>query len=182
MRPDRLAATEFLAALGWPGAAGTALLVAALGYGLAAVLPVQRQLASLHARTAQAERQAAAVHSGLQPAPADAAARRRQFYSALPAQEEVADVIERIYAAAETAHLSLLHGEYTGADVPSTGLVRYRIVLPLQGSYAQVRGFASAAAAVPGLVLDDLSLKRQSVGEGQLEARAQLSLFLVKQR
>lgn len=179
----RLAVAECLRALGWPGAVGAALLVAALGYGAAAVLPARHALAALQERAAFAERRAAALRSGRESAPRTGAAQRREFYAALPAQDEVAGLVERIYAAAANERLSLLHGEYTVADVPSTGLVRYRIVLPLQGNYGQVRHFVSGATtAVPGLVVDDLSLKRQRVGETQLEARAQLSLFLVKQR
>jgi Tfp pilus assembly protein PilO len=182
MGPGRLVATEFLLRLGWPGAVGLVLLVAAVGYATATLLPAQRDLASLRDRAARAERQAAA-RSAPVPPPLSAADRRREFFAALPAQDEVTQVIERIYVAAAAEHLSLLHGEYTGADLPATGLVRYQIVLPLQGSYGQVRRFAAAAAAaVPGLVLDDLSLQRQHVGEAQVEARAQLSLFLVKQR
>lgn len=183
MALHRLAVAEGVQGLGWPGAAGAVLLLAAAAYGAAAVLPARHALAALQERADRADRFAAALRSGRQAAPRTATAQRLEFYAALPAQDDVTGLVERIYAAAAAERLSLLHGEYTVADVPSTGLVRYRIVLPLQGNYGQVRHFVSGATtAVPGLVVDDLSLKRQRVGEAQLEARAQLSLFLVKRR
>jgi Tfp pilus assembly protein PilO len=177
----RLAATEALLALRWPGALGVLLLVAAAGWGLAVLLPAQEPLAATELRLARAERRAAAIASGAEAAPQSAASRRQQFYAGLPAQHELTQQVERIYAAAAAEQLSLLHGEYTGTELPAAGLLRYRIVLPLKGSYGQVRRFAAAAAAaVPGLALDELSLQRQHVAEAQVEARLQLSLFLVK--
>lgn len=177
----RLAATEFLQALRWPGAVGVLLLLGSIGWGLGVLIPARDQLAAGEARIARAERLAAAVRSGAVPAPQSAASRRTQFYAALPAHAEITQHIERIYAAAAAEQLSLLHGEYTGTELPAAGVVRYRIVLPLKGSYGQLQRFiAAATAAVPGLALDDLSLQRAHIGEPQLDARLQFSLFLVK--
>jgi hypothetical protein len=181
MGNPRLAITEFLLALRWPGAAGALLLLASLACVVAVLLPARDQVNALEARADRAERRAAAIRNGTEAAPQSAATRREQFYGALPAQPDIADQIGRIYAAAQAEQLALLHGEYAGAEVASTGLVRYKIVLPLKGSYGQVRRFLTAAtAAVPGLTLDDLALRRHSVADTQVEARVQLSLFLAK--
>ena len=181
MASPRLAMSEALLALRWPGALGAALLLAAAGYGAAVLLPQQQALDALQAKAERLERRTAALRSGAEAAPLSAAARRAQFFGGLPAQAELTQHIERIYAAAALEQLSLLHGEYTGAEVAGTGLVRYRLVLPVKGSYGQVKRFiAAATAAIPGLALDDLGLQRGTVGEAQLEAKVQLSLFLVK--
>ena len=177
----RLAAAECVQALRWPGALGAVLLAACAGWGAAVMLPAQAQLEAAEVRLARSERVAEAVRSGRVQAPPSAAQRRQQFYAALPAQADLGQHIERIYAAAAAEQLSLLQGQYTGAEVPATGLVRHRIVLPMKGSYAQLQRFlAAASTAVPGLVLDDVSLQRPTAADVQLEARLQLSLFVVK--
>jgi hypothetical protein len=181
MSARRLVLSEWLLALRWPGAIGGLLLLGGLGYGAGVLLPQRDQLAASQVRLERAERRAAAVRSGTEAAPLSAAQRRDRFYAALPAHTDITQQIERIYAAAEAEKLSLVQGEYTGADMPSTGLVRYKIMLPLKGSYAQVRRFVGTAIAnVPGLALDNLTLQRQNVAEAQVEARVQLSLFLAR--
>jgi YgiT-type zinc finger domain-containing protein len=127
------------------------------------------------------ERAESAVKSGAEAAPLSPAQRRERFYNGLPATTEVTQYVERIYAAANAEKLSLMHGEYTGADLPAAGLVRYKITLPLKGSYSQIRRFiAESQKTVPGLALDDVAVSRQSIGEAQVEARVQLSLFLAR--
>jgi hypothetical protein len=177
----RLVLAESLLALRWPGALGALLLAGAAGYAAAVLLPSRDELAASELRVQRAERRAAAVRSGSESAPLSAAARRERFYAALPAADDVVQQVERIYAAAAAQQLSLVHGEYTGAEVPNTGLVRYKIVLPVKGNYGQIRRFITAATeAIPGLALDDLSLQRQNVGDAQVDARVQLSLFLAR--
>lgn len=177
----KLIIAERLLALRWPGAIGALLLAAGAGYAGAVLLPAQEQLAAGELKVARAERKAAAVSSGAEAAPLSPAQRRERFYNGLPATAEVTQYVERIYAAASAEKLSLMHGEYTGAELPAAGLVRYKITLPLKGSYGQVRRFiAEATKTVPGLALDDVTLSRPNIGEAQVEARVQLSLFLAR--
>ena len=177
----RLLLIEALVALRWPGALGAALLVAAGAWGFV----LQQGHDELHAagvRLNRLERRAADVRNGIASAPLSVADRRAQFYGKLPGEADLSQQIERIYTAATAEQLSLEHGEYTGAQLVGTRLVRHRIALPVKGSYAQVQRFVNASlGSVPGLVLDDLGLQRQQVSEPQVDARLQFSLFVVKQ-
>lgn len=177
----KLIIAERLLALRWPGAIGALLVTGGLAYVGAVLLPARDQLAASEPKVARAERKAAAVRSGLEAAPQSPAQRRERFFAALPASTEVTQSVERIYAAANAEKLSLMHGEYSGAELPTAGLVRYKITLPLKGSYGQIRRFiAESLKTVPGLALDDVTLQRQNIGETQIEARVQLSLFLTR--
>jgi hypothetical protein len=177
----KLALAESLVALRWPGLLGTLLLLGSIGYGLGVLRPMHEETLVLQSRAHKAERLAEAVRKGTAVAPQTAAGRREQFYAGLPAEEKVTEYVDRIYAAATAEGLVLMHGEYAGADLAKAGLARYRIVLPVKGSYGQVRRFITAATtAIPGLALDDLDLQRQHVADPQVEARVHLSLFLVK--
>jgi Tfp pilus assembly protein PilO len=177
----KLIIAERLLAMRWPGAVGALLAAGVLAYGGGVLLPAREQADANELKVARAERRATAVRSGLEAAPLSPAQRRERFYATLPATTEVTQAVERIYAAANAEKLSLMRGEYSGAEVPAAGLVRYKITLPLKGSYAQVRRFiGEALKTVPGLTLDDVTLQRQNIGETQLEARVQLSLFLAR--
>jgi hypothetical protein len=177
----KLAIAESLLALRWPGLLGSLLLVACAGYGLGVLRPMQEETLATQARAVKAERLAEAVRKGTAAAPQTAAGRRDQFYAGLSQQEQVTQRVDGIYAAATAEGLVLMHGEYAGADLPKAGLARYRIVLPMKGTYGQVRRFIKTATAnTPGLALDDLDLVRQNVADSQIEARVHLSLFMVK--
>jgi Tfp pilus assembly protein PilO len=181
MGVPKLIVVESILRLGKPGLAGALLLLASLAYTLTGVAPARRDLVAAQEQAARVEAVLAGVRSGRDAAPQSAEKRRDAFYSALPAQAEVTEWIERIYSAAEAEKLSLARGEYAQADVADTRLARYRIVLPLRGTYGQIRRFIAAAQAdVPGLGLDEISVQRQSVGEGEIEANVQLSLYLAK--
>lgn len=181
MGNPRFALTEFLSGLGYPGMAGALLLLGGAAYGLAFLLPQRHTVEVLQERIERAEHRAAALRLGTDgplPAPPTPA---EVLYAALSPSDALAPQVERIHAAAAGEQLVLLQGEYGRSEVPGTRLVRYRISLPLRGSFAQVRRFiAGACAAVPGLTLDDLQLQRQSVAEAQVDARVQFSLFLAR--
>jgi pimeloyl-ACP methyl ester carboxylesterase len=181
MSVPKLAFAESLLALRWPGLVGALLLLGSAGYGLGMLRPMHEETLTMQARAQKAERLAEDVRKGKASAPQTAAGRRDQFYATLAPQEQVTQYVDRIYAAATAEGLMLMHGEYAGADLPKAGLARYRIVLPVKGSYGQLRRFITAATtAMPGLLLDDLNLQRQNVADPQIEARVHLSLFLVK--
>ncbi|HEY0826443.1 MAG TPA: hypothetical protein VGD76_21835 [Ramlibacter sp.] len=179
MGNPKLLATEFLLSLGRPGLAGAVLLLAGLGHGLGVLLPEHQSVNGLQERAERAERRAGMMRVGSDGKPQVSLSPAETLYASLPRQEELAPQVERIYAAAAAEQLALLQGEYARTEVPGTRLVRYRVTLPVRGTYAQVRRFVAAATvAVPGLAIDDLNLQRKAVAEAQLEARVQFSVFL----
>ena len=64
-------------------------------------------------------------------------------------------------------------------------IVRYEIVLPVAGSYAQIRDFLKRSLAdIPLLSVDQLTLKRETRTEGRnegaIQAELRLTLHMVK--
>jgi hypothetical protein len=52
-------------------------------------------------------------------------------------------------------------------------------MLPVKGSYEQIRGFVAAVLNdVPAAALEDIGLRRDAIGARTLEARLKLTLFL----
>jgi hypothetical protein len=171
---SRLAAAETVRMLGTPGVIGIALLVFSLSYVLSALLPAKEDLDAKREQAA-GEREKTGV------ADTSPAGQLRAFYGFLPAQTAAAEWLDKIYAAASKENISLPRGEYSLLIEPETGVARYRILLPVKGSYSQIRSFVAVALdAVPSLALDDISFERQKIGDGAVDAKVRMTLYLKK--
>lgn len=176
MAVPKLILRENLLALGWPGITGAVLGLAALVYGLAVLLPADRERQRTHQQALAADR----PDTGTVRPPQSAEMRHTDFYRDFPAQTEVTRWIERIYAAAAAEKLFLARGEYLLAPVADTRLTRYQLTFPVRGDYTHIRRFIAAAlTAIPNLSVDDLNLQRQNIADPQVEGRIRLSIYLV---
>ena len=167
-------AAERLGAFGLIGL-GCALLALALAAGVGRGLWQQRQ-----ALQAQAAAQAARGTAPRgEPVDRSAAAQLARFHAGFPPAAAAADSLARLQAAARRAGLTLPSGEYRLEQRAGEPLQRYAVVLPLQGSYAQLRQFIDLALAeLPHAALDDVEMRRESAGDARLAARVRLTLYL----
>ncbi|WP_248920154.1 type 4a pilus biogenesis protein PilO [Pseudomonas entomophila] len=180
MRVPSLILLEAAQRLGRVGLAAIlmALLVAAVA--LAGVLPLWQQVRELRASEADASVQVRRLARGelkvqVQPEQQALDDLRQQ----LPGQPQASELIERLYRLAEAERISLARGEYALGVDPKTQLARYQIVLPVRGSYPQIRGFLKALLGqLPTLVLEDLELQRKRIGERELTGRVRMTLYL----
>ena len=178
MAINRLMISEAVHSIGMPGVVGIALLVFSLSFALSTLLPSWRQLAQLRAAALAQVPARDAVARGSMPETSPAAELQR-FYDLFPPRSDAPQWLSRMYAVAAEKRLPLLRGEYLLSTDPQTGLVRYRIVLPVRGSYAQVRTFVAATLrAVPAMALDEVSFERPKISEPEVEARIRLTLYL----
>ena len=158
--------------LGAAGVIGVGVLLASAGFYLSAVVPAGRELA---AQRLAAERMRS--RTPYQPVAADGRAEElRRFYNLFPPVEKLTDELERLYGLAREAKLELAQGEYR-LEKPATGLWSYRVVLPVRGTYPQIRGFVAAVLkSMPIASIDGLRFERKKVGETLLEAQMRLTL------
>lgn len=179
MTISRLMLSEMLQKLGRPGVVGIALLAFSLSLAVSTLLPAWQELDRLRANAAaaQANQRTAAARASL---PDDSpAAQLRAFYAIFPLQTDAPESLSRMFAAAEESKLQLSRGEYAIVTDRQTGLVLYRMTLPVRGGYTQIREFVAAALkAVPALALDELTFERPNISETQVQARVRLTLYL----
>jgi len=157
------------------GATGTAALVlfVAVGLFMAFVLqPLKEKSGAIEARAALVGE--APVHSS------SAAEKLTAVYDYLRKPEATTDWLAKLYAIGTATGVELQSASYKSQ--PSAGrLERYEIVLPLTGSYTQMREFLKRALAeIPVLSLDQISLKRDNRREGTVHAELHLTLHMVK--
>lgn len=175
----RLVLSETLQRLGRPGVVGVALLAFSLSLTVSSLLPSWQELHRLRATAAAAQesRRAAAARA---PLPDESpAGQLRAFYAMFPLHTDASACLSRMFAAARESGLQLSRGEYAIATDRQTGLVTYRMTLPVRGGYTQIREFVAASLkAVPALALDELTFERPKISETQVEARVRLTLYL----
>lgn len=182
MSVSRLILHERWLRLGWPGWLGLGAGVLALGYGLFGVLPGWQQLEELKYQYATLAQQPAAAVSQASSASTATDQPLDALHRSLPAQLEATTAIDQIYALARQQNIALDSGEYSLGIDPRTQLARYQIVLPLRGSYPQLRRFLHALLVeMPGLVLEDVDVQRRSIADSELNGRLRLTLYLSRQ-
>lgn len=180
MRVPSLILHEQLQRLGRVGLASALLVLATLVMALAVLLPQWLAVRELRAAEADASIQVGRLERGelkvvIKPEQQAIDSLRQQ----LPGQPQATELIDRLYRLASAERISLARGEYALGIDPKTQLARYQIVLPVSGSYPQIRGFLQALLGqLPTLVLEDLELQRKQIGDSELSGRLRMTLYL----
>lgn len=143
---------------------------------LAWLLPQQERLARGH-QTALARAHQPPVLEV--PAPVLANQNLTQFYATLGERRYAEQQVRTLFALAAKSGLSLSQGEYQSALDANAVLTTYQITLPVKGSYRAIWQFGLAALrAMPFASLDEISFKREAIGEASVEARLRFTLYL----
>lgn len=140
-------------------------------------------------RALQAQRHQVALRLATLPAassalaaPASANDNLQLFYGALGEKRYAEQQVKSLFGLAAKSGLSLSQGEYKSGFDRNARMHTYQVTLPVRGSYAQVWKFSLLALrTIPFASLDELSFKRDNIGDTQLEARLRLTLYLTDQ-
>lgn len=126
---------------------------------------------------AQQVRQQGVVSAAVQPTTDDSVV--ADLVQASYAQAEVSEVLRRVAKIAHDQGLALAQSEYQSGTEGHGGLRQMQVTLPLRASYPQVRQFIEAVLReLPGVSVDQLLLKRETVAQSQAEIRLRLSLWV----
>lgn len=180
MRIPSLIVHEHLRRLGRAGLGAALVLLLAVLVAVFAVLPQWQQVRQLRAAEADASAQVQRLQRGelkveIKPEQQALDSLRER----LPGQPQASELIDRLYSLARAERITLARGEYALGVDPRTQLARYQILLPVRGSYPQIRGFLQALLGqLPTLVIEDLELQRKRIGDDQLSGRLRMTLYL----
>jgi Tfp pilus assembly protein PilO len=156
--------------IGFAGLASIALLAAALAVSSFVVRPLQQRNQLLQETAGREGRKADASAS------ADKVAAVYQF---LQKSEDTTDWLAKLHGIGVATGVQLKSASYRTHTTESR-IVRYEIVLPVTGNYAQIRDFLKRSLAdIPVLSLDQLTLKREGKNAA-IQAEMRLTLHMVK--
>jgi Tfp pilus assembly protein PilO len=157
--------------LGPAGLASLALLAAAVAFFALAVQPLEQKERALRAAL---EGRAGGTQAQL------GAERLAAFYRFLERKEETTDWLAKLHGIARASGVELRSATYR-TQAGGARLERYEIVLPVSGSYAQVRDFLKRALAeIPVLSLEHVSLKRESRNDARVQAELRLAIHRMR--
>jgi len=164
--------------LGAAGVVGIGLLVFAVSFYLSAHRTARTELAALRAEAQQLDERLRTGGS-LSRRTMGPAEQLATFYAFFPEEASTPQWLGRIFTAAAAKGITLESGEYKLERNPGDRLARYQILLPMKGSYAQIRGFvAEVLATVPAAVLREVNLRRENAQSTRLDARVRFTLYL----
>jgi Tfp pilus assembly protein PilO len=161
--------------LGAPGIVGIGLLVFLAAFYFSALRPEQARLGELRQELAQAQQRKTQTVAR----PQSSTEKLASFYAAFPGNEELPDLLGKIFASAKRQGLRLEQGEYRVVGGAGSALAQFQITLPVRGTYPQIRKFVDGALEdVPTLSLDSIHFERQKVADTTVEAKVRLAVYL----
>jgi hypothetical protein len=172
-------AQYWLNQLGKMGLLGLLLMVAAgvAWYGLVRV--GEQELAKARQRIVAVQQQVANNSRLPLSSSLDQEEQLRLFYKSFGTAEKVPETLQRIYKAAEKQDLMLETGEYSLVASPGEHLARYRVGLPVKGSFKQILGFMDRVLQDnPTVALENAAFKRDVVDDATVEAKLVFTLYV----
>ena len=157
--------------IGVAGVAAIGLLAAALLFSNFMVKPLQEKNLSLTEAASRSGRKADNAQSG---------AKVAAVYEYLRKEEDTTDWLAKLHGIGTATGIQMRTATYRMQ--PTEGrIVRYEIVLPVAGSYGQIRDFLKRATLeIPVLSIDQVTLKKEEKKGAALQAEMRLTLHMVK--
>lgn len=154
--------------IGAAGVAGIFLLAAALFFSNYVVRPLEQRASRLQDRV-----------SHKNPVQQPGAEKVAAVYEYLQQGDEPTDWLAKLHAIGTASGVQMKSASYKTHQTDAR-IVRYEVVLPVAGSYAQIRDFLKRSLAeIPVMSLDQLTLKREEKGSA-VHAEMRLTLHMVK--
>jgi hypothetical protein len=167
------------AQLGVAGCTGLALLLAALAVWFFLLHAGSQEQAQL-SRTLAALQQQEAARTRLTTVsvlPKDE--QLDLFYRSFAPASQLPAALQKLYRAAERSGVLLETGDYALVGHGAERLQRFRVALPLKGSFKQLVSFLDRVLqADPTVALESASFKRDKVSDDSVDARLVFVLFV----
>ncbi|MCE3604882.1 hypothetical protein LXA47_14850 [Massilia sp. P8910] len=158
---------------------GACVLLVAAAAAVAWLLPQAALQSKRHAVALGLARTPAPVDK---PAPVIANENLALFYTTLGEKRYVEQQVKTLFGIAAKSGLSLSQGDYKSGFDRNARLHTYQVTLPVKGSYNAIWKFTMLSLrAIPFASLDEISFKRDNIGEPALEARVRMTFYLADQ-
>ncbi len=160
----------------WLLLAGSLLVLLAATTHLLLLPGREAAIAAGERRLAQLERNTRRLQIEHQSAPEQG---RPQLLQRFPDESRLPGELGRLLNLAESGGLQFSAGEYRLVAGKEKLLDRYVVSLPVLGDYREIRQFLlTLRDEFPNLAIEDVSLRRDSIGAGEIEAQLRLVIFI----
>ena len=158
-----------------PGAlAALVILAGVAAFHFFVITPMEKRNAVLAERLARTASRTQAAQ------PASAVEKVSAVYDFLRKEEQTTDWLAKLHGIGTATGVQLKSASYRTHKTEGR-ILRYEIILPVAGSYPRIRDFLQRAAAeIPVMSIDQLTLKRESRTDGVLQAELRITLHMVQ--
>jgi hypothetical protein len=157
--------------IGKNGVLAVAMIAATLALAGFVVIPEYRKLVSLERQIAESPRPPLS-----RPVRLDVRSGLERFYASFPPARDDLQLLEGLYAGAQAAGVRLDQGDYEMVGDDRSGLLAYRIKLPVRAGYLQTRDFVQRTLeSMPNVALHEISFRRRD--DGEIESVLSLTLY-----
>lgn len=159
---------------GAPGIIGLALMAFCAAFALGGLEPLREELGALQQREQRMSRMPARS-AAKQTAKAGPFTREIN----LPTAADALPQVMRLTELAEKRGLKLSQGDYRLNRDREAGVSAYQMHYPVAGSYVALRQFINDALdQFPALALEEVLIRRNTIGAADVEARLRFTLYL----
>jgi len=160
---------------GWAWPLVLVLLAGAALAHWAVVQPAQQRLAAAHADIARLHALRAAA-APVRSQPVTLVSAQAPLRGASPPE-----LVRQLVALAEAEQIAVAQSDYQRQDHPAARMLQFQVVQPVRASYPQLRRYiASVLRELPNASLDQVSARRDSVAQGQLEVKLRWSFWIAQ--
>ncbi len=160
--------------LGHAGTIGLALIAFCIAFVLGGLEPLREEVRQTHAQVGQLSQRPGG--------PAGTPVQEKKLFTGdlnLPSAADALPQVMRLSDLAEDQGLKLRQGDYRLQRDREAGVVAYQMHYPVTGSYAALRQFIKRALEeFPALALEEVLIRRNSIGAQDVEARLRFTLYL----
>jgi len=162
---------------GWVLAAAPVAALLAIGLHIGCVAPTR---AALEATRAEAARESRAASTLARQAPPLAEKEQlSRLQGVLRGPSSATELVKRMAALAQAEQIALQQSDYQQQFHPATQVTQMQINQPVKASYVQLRRYVEAVLReMPNASLDQISARRENVGQAQLEVRLRWSFWI----
>ena len=167
--------------LGTIGKIGLGLLVIAVVLLFTMVLPQKTTLQTLKSRveTLQAQPLSESQKASRPTQKISDNQALQIFYDFFPDIDSSPFWIRELTKIAKNQRVEINSSDYRLVKEKGDRLARYEMILPVRGSYPQIRAFiADALQAVPAMAISGMVIKRDNVKTEQLDVRLEINLYM----
>lgn len=169
----------WLKQLGWAGVTGLSLMAFGLAYYLSAIQPADARIAQLRQQALTLQERIKNAADSFTDNPRSPGGQLNAFYEFFPAADSSSSWLRKIYHAASAQGIVLEQGDYRIAAEKEGRLLHYQVILPVKGSYLQIRKFIAAVLSeIPFASLDQISFEKQKISDPAVEAKIRLTIYL----
>ncbi len=166
---------------GLPGWAACALLLACAVLWWGVIAPQRADTARMVEETAALEQRMADAVAHPPPTESGPQKQLATFMQRFPSEGDMAGSLGVLHAAARRQGVRLDQADFKFSPEPAGLLARYTIVLPVKADYKALRGFIrEAMRELPGLAMEELSVRRGDAKSPVLDAQIRFVLFVAR--